>query len=70
MIGVVHEAGNNTSLSMGPLGSAVQGNDHTRFQTVSRFRPLARRLFNTLRPAAVDIRSRNPWVRFLFTLLG
>jgi hypothetical protein len=39
-------------------------------QTVKRFLPLARRRLMTSRPARVDMRSRNPWVRFLFTLLG
>ena len=31
-------------------------------QTVSRFRPFARRRFNTFRPPFVFMRSRNPWV--------
>jgi hypothetical protein len=35
-----------------------------------RFRPLARLLLITERPALVDIRSKKPWVRFLFRLLG
>jgi hypothetical protein len=29
--------------------------------TVSRFRPLARRRFNTMRPFFVDILTKNPW---------
>jgi hypothetical protein len=38
--------------------------------TVRRFRPFARRRARTFRPAAVDIRSRNPWVRFRRRLCG
>ena len=38
--------------------------------TVNLFRPLALRLFNTLRPPGVSIRMRNPWVRLRRTLLG
>ncbi len=33
-------------------------------QTVSRFRPLARRRLSTFRPPLVFIRSRKPWVFF------
>jgi hypothetical protein len=33
-----------------------------RAQTVSLFRPFARRRFSTLRPPLVFIRCRNPWV--------
>jgi hypothetical protein len=36
--------------------------------TVRRLRPLARRRDRTSLPALVDIRSRNPWVRFLRVL--
>lgn len=39
-------------------------------ETTRRLRPLARRRFSTLRPATVELRFRNPWVRFRFTLLG
>lgn len=39
-------------------------------QTLSRFRPFARRRLMTSRPARVDMRSRNPCVLFLFKLLG
>lgn len=35
-----------------------------------RFLPLARRLASTMRPPRVLLRSRKPWVRFLFRLLG
>lgn len=38
--------------------------------TARRFLPLARRRFNTRRPAFVRIRRRNPWVRFRFARLG
>src|SRR5262249_30279506 len=38
--------------------------------TISRFRPLARRRFSTLRPCAVDIRARKPCVRMRCTWLG
>lgn len=38
--------------------------------TVNLFRPLALRLFNTLRPPGVSIRMRKPWVRLRRTLLG
>lgn len=38
--------------------------------TVSLFRPLALRLFSTLRPPGVAIRVRKPWVRLRRTLLG
>jgi hypothetical protein len=38
--------------------------------TVSLFRPLALRLFSTLRPPGVSIRARKPWVRLRRTLLG
>jgi hypothetical protein len=34
-----------------------------RYDTDSRFRPLARRRFKTIRPFFVLIRTRNPWVR-------
>ena len=37
---------------------------------VRRARPLARRLARTLRPAAVAMRARNPWVRLRCKLLG
>lgn len=37
---------------------------------VRRARPLARRLARTLRPAAVAMRARNPWVRLRCRLLG
>lgn len=36
----------------------------------SRLRPLARRALITLRPALVDMRARNPWVRLRLRLLG
>jgi len=39
-------------------------------QTVSRFRPFARRRLRTLRPPLVFIRSRNPWVFFRRRTLG
>jgi hypothetical protein len=38
--------------------------------TVSLLRPLALRLFSTLRPPGVSIRVRKPWVRLRRTLLG
>lgn len=38
--------------------------------TVSRFLPLARRLFNTSRPPRVLIRAMNPWVRLRLILWG
>jgi len=37
--------------------------------TVSRFLPFARLLFRTARPPLVAIRTRKPWVRFIFVLL-
>jgi hypothetical protein len=39
-------------------------------ETVSFFLPFALREANTLRPFAVDIRSRNPCLFFLFLLDG
>jgi hypothetical protein len=39
-------------------------------QTVSRFRPFARRRFNTFRPPFVFIRSRKPCVFFRRRTLG
>jgi hypothetical protein len=40
------------------------------FQTARRFLPLARRLLITILPCLVDMRTRKPWVRALFFLLG
>jgi hypothetical protein len=40
------------------------------YQGISFFRPLARRRARTLRPLAVAMRARNPWVRARRTLLG
>jgi len=40
------------------------------YQAESRLRPFARRAFKIARPARVDIRARNPWVRLRFILLG
>ena len=37
--------------------------------TVSRFLPFARLLFKTALPPLVAIRTRKPWVRFIFVLL-
>ncbi len=37
--------------------------------TVSRFLPFARLLLRTARPPLVAIRTRKPWVRFIFVLL-
>ena len=42
---------------------AVGKTGESRSQAASRFRPLARRRFNTSRPPWVAIRVRNPWVR-------
>jgi hypothetical protein len=39
-------------------------------ETVSFFLPLALLLARTLRPFAVDMRSRNPWVFFLLRCDG
>ncbi|MEY2624403.1 MAG: hypothetical protein RL412_178 [Pseudomonadota bacterium] len=39
-------------------------------QGISFLRPLARRRARTLRPLAVAMRARNPWVRARRTLLG
>lgn len=39
-------------------------------ETTKRFLPLRLLRASTLRPAFVCIRLRNPWVRFLLTLLG
>ena len=39
-------------------------------QTVRRWRPLSRRDFKMARPARVDMRLRNPWVRALFLVFG
>lgn len=39
-------------------------------QTVSRLRPWRRRRLRTLRPAAVAMRERKPWVFFRRRLLG
>ncbi len=41
-----------------------------RLQTVRRWRPLSRRDFKMARPARVDMRLRNPWVRARFRVLG
>lgn len=43
---------------------------HTRYYAESTLRPLARRAFKILRPAAVDIRARKPCLRARFILLG
>ncbi len=40
------------------------------YQAERRLRPFARRAFKIARPARVDIRARNPWVRLRFILLG
>jgi hypothetical protein len=40
------------------------------YQADRRLRPFARRAFKIARPARVDIRARNPWVRLRFILLG
>jgi hypothetical protein len=37
--------------------------------TVSLFLPFARLLLRTARPPLVAIRTRKPWVRFIFVLL-
>ena len=37
--------------------------------TVNLFLPFARLLLRTARPPLVAIRTRNPWVRFIFVLL-
>ena len=39
-------------------------------QTVRRWRPLSRRDFKMARPARVDMRLRNPWVRARFRVFG
>jgi hypothetical protein len=39
-------------------------------ETAMRLRPLARRRFKTLRPAAVDMRLRKPWTRLRLIRLG
>ena len=51
---------------------ALRGKSVTEMdcQTVRRLRPLARRAFNTCRPAFVAIRARKPCVRLRFRLLG
>lgn len=41
-----------------------------RLQTERRLRPLRRRRAMTVRPPRDRIRTRNPWVRFRFRLLG
>ncbi len=41
-----------------------------RPQTVRRWRPLSRRDFKMARPARVDMRLRNPWVRARFRVFG
>lgn len=51
----------------GPLGRR-QGTG--RGQGISFLRPLARRRARILRPLAVAMRARNPWVRARRTLLG
>jgi hypothetical protein len=48
-------------LSSGPLAL---------FYTVSLFRPLARRRLRTRLPPLVAMRTRKPWVLFLFVLLN
>jgi hypothetical protein len=40
------------------------------FYTVRLFRPLARRRLRTRLPPLVAIRTRKPWVLFLFVLLN
>lgn len=42
----------------------------SRHETTSRFRPLARRFFRTLRPLAVLMRLRKPWTLSLRRLCG
>ena len=49
-----------------PLLSA----DSYSLLTVSRLRPLARRRLSTRRPFLLLIRTRNPWVRLRWRLLG
>jgi hypothetical protein len=44
--------------------------DASQRQTASRLRPFWRRRFKTRRPPFERIRTRKPWVRFRFRLLG
>jgi hypothetical protein len=48
-------------LKIGASGQSLSSGESAG-QTVSRFRPFARRRFNTFRPPLVFMRSRNPWV--------
>jgi len=48
-------------LKIRACGQPLSSRESAR-QTVSRFRPFARRRFNTFRPPFVFMRSRNPWV--------
>jgi hypothetical protein len=53
-----------------PAIPARSGHFFPGIATLRRLRPLARRRARTFRPAAVDIRSRKPWVRFRRRLCG
>ena len=50
-------------------GSARRAFGPSADYTVNRFLPFARLLLSTARPPLVAIRTRNPWVRFIFVLL-
>ena len=57
------------SIFCGDPRVAVRGRSRGRYG-MSCARPLARRRFNTRRPAFVAIRARKPWVRARLILLG
>ena len=50
-------------LEIGAFGQPLASREAALY-TVNRFRPFARRRFNTFRPPLVFIRSRKPWVFF------
>jgi hypothetical protein len=56
-------------LELGAGGEPLGPAQPARY-TVSRFRPFARRRFNTFRPPVVLIRSRKPWVFLRRRTLG
>jgi hypothetical protein len=66
-----HEAPSNAGALLvdpGKLRPATQF--HRDDETVNLLRPLARRLFSTMRPFFVFMRTRKPWVRRRWRRLG
>jgi len=54
----------------GHLGNRPESAGYDPVDTLNRFRPLARRRFNTRRPPLVAMRTRNPWVFLRRRLFG